>query len=79
MIPEASRLSAIHQSVVNYGYKKKFIKNLTVLGVTQKIQNQHLTHIQQMIPNKIKSKMSYGLAQTEHKACQKKNSTTSEH
>ena len=47
--------------VVNYGYKYKFIKKLTVLGVTQKINNQYVTHVQHMTPNKVESKMSYGL------------------
>lgn len=79
MIPEVSRLSAIHQSMVNYGYKTKLIKNLSVLDLTQKIHNQHLIHIQHMIPNKAKSKMSYGLELKKHKVCQKKNKTSSEH
>lgn len=79
MIPEMSRLSAIHQTMSNYGYKTKLIKTLSVLGVAQKIHNQHLIHIQHMIPNKVKSKMSYGLVLTEHKAYQKKNRTSNEH
>lgn len=51
--------------LVNYGYKYKFIKSLRFLGVTQKLNNQYLTHVQHMIPNKVKSKKNYDPVQTE--------------
>lgn len=56
--------------MVNYDTNANLLKNLTVLGVTQKINNQYLTHVQHMTPKKIKSKTSYGLVQTEYEACQ---------
>lgn len=57
---------------MNNGYKNKLIKKLSALCVTQKIHNQHVTHIQCMTPNKVKNKISYGLVRQSTKRVRRK-------